>query len=302
MKRNEKEEVSSVGVYYDADDLGSLVGLPGTGIVGLILGDQLHPPMVNDPYIWMEGWRWRDGALMCTRRLAEMLAVHEDHVLDVGAGVGGPAIILAREYGCQVTGINVSKKQLDFATKRVKNQKLSHKINFVEGDAQDIPFEEACFDVVWCYNMFYHIPDKSRALGEFRRVLKGNGKIAFDDWLLSEKIRQDEIQELQYHWNPVPIAPRWISGEEMRTELETKGLEINQWEDHTHVANLMKQHFEKVFERDWRPPIKKLADKSRYVGMGDRMADDFKAAVNCTIRLYLEDKLRYVQFVANVND
>ncbi|MBI2499424.1 class I SAM-dependent methyltransferase [Candidatus Woesearchaeota archaeon] len=99
-------------LHYDWDDeLGRKIGLEGASIIGLITGEHLHPPMVNDKNIWMYGENWKLGAEECVRRLAKKAKISAgSDVLDVGCGMGGSCKLLAEEYGCNVTGINLSRK------------------------------------------------------------------------------------------------------------------------------------------------------------------------------------------------
>lgn len=75
-------------------------------------GDCLHPPMVDDEDMWRDG-RWQDGAREHVRQAARLVNVKKgDRVLDVGCGVGGPARLLADEYGAYVFGTSISKTQV----------------------------------------------------------------------------------------------------------------------------------------------------------------------------------------------
>lgn len=61
------------------------------------------------------------------KMLADRARVQEgDHVLDIGFGWGSLAIILAKEFGCKVTGITLSKEQLDFTDTQIRRAGLSH--------------------------------------------------------------------------------------------------------------------------------------------------------------------------------
>lgn len=55
-------------------------------------------------------------------------------VLDVGCGVGGPALEMVKFAGCHVTGLNISEYQIRHASKYSKTAGLSHKLDFIQGD------------------------------------------------------------------------------------------------------------------------------------------------------------------------
>ncbi len=166
--------------YYDSDRVGHAYGLPGGGLIGLLSGDHLHPPMVYDENIWKTGSLWRAGAIESTKRLAELAEIKGSHyVLDVGCGIGGPARYLAKRYGCRIHGINISELQTITARRLTKRMRLDHLVDFSVHDAGNLQFEDNCFDVVWTMNMFYHLPDKEEALKGFRRVLRRGGGLGF---------------------------------------------------------------------------------------------------------------------------
>lgn len=95
--------------------------------------------------------------------------------LDLCCGQGNvSAALLGR--GCEVVGIDFSPAMLAFARQRAP------KVTFIEADAQNIPFDEAEFDVVVSNFGICHVPDQPRALAEARRVLRSNGRFAMTVW------------------------------------------------------------------------------------------------------------------------
>lgn len=52
-----------------------------------------------------------------------------DHLLEIGTGWGGFAMFAAKNYGCKITSVTISNQQFDFATKRIKEEKLDHLID-----------------------------------------------------------------------------------------------------------------------------------------------------------------------------
>jgi cyclopropane-fatty-acyl-phospholipid synthase len=86
------------------------------------------------------------------RKLAEMLNLKDGmHVLEIGCGWGGFAMFAAREYGCKVTGITLSKEQLAFATQAAADAQLSHLLDFQLVDYRDV---RGAFDRIVSIEMF----------------------------------------------------------------------------------------------------------------------------------------------------
>lgn len=275
--------------YYDAAWLDG-VPLPGTGIVGLMLGDQLHPPMVDDAGVWGDGARWVEGARECTRRLARMAEIGPaDTMLDVGCGVGGAVRQVSAETGCRAAGLNVSALQL--ATARSLGGPAG-RIGYLRGDAQRIPARDGAFTCAWTFNMFYHIPDKHLALREMHRVVAPGGRLAFDDWVLTDAADDADRAELRHHWS----SPDWMTDGELLDAIHRAGFTLRgRPADWTHVgAGVMRRLFATTYDRDFAPRIHALD-----ATWGQRMAEDFKAAIQHTIDLYASGRLRYLQLVAD---
>ena len=80
-----------------------------------------------------------------------------DHVLEIGCGWGGFAEYAAKERGLKVTGLTISKEQLEYAQKRIKSKGLSDKVNFKLQDYRD---ETGVYDGVASIEMFEAVGEK----------------------------------------------------------------------------------------------------------------------------------------------
>ncbi len=93
-----------------------------------------------------------EGQFEKYRRIAELLELRPEHrVLEVGCGWGGFAEFAAKEYGCSVTGLTLSKEQLKFASKRIQQAGLSDKVDLRLQDYRDV---EGTFDRIASIEMF----------------------------------------------------------------------------------------------------------------------------------------------------
>jgi SAM-dependent methyltransferase len=95
--------------------------------------------------------------------------------LDLCCGQGNAAEALVGRR-CHVVGIDFSPAMLTLARQRVPTA------TFFEGDAQDLPFTDAEFDIVVSNVGVCHVPDQPRALSEIRRVLRPQGRFAMTVW------------------------------------------------------------------------------------------------------------------------
>lgn len=98
---------------------------------------------------------------------------HAISVLDVGCGPGRyhPAI---SHHRATIFGVDMSAGMLREARARAA---AAYPVRLVQADAQALPFADASFDRVLGIHMLYHVPDRLRALQEFRRVLRSKGRV-----------------------------------------------------------------------------------------------------------------------------
>ncbi|MBS3939834.1 MAG: methyltransferase domain-containing protein [Actinobacteria bacterium] len=97
-----------------------------------------------------------------------------ERVLDVGCGSGTAALVAARRY-CQVTGIDYVPSLLDRARQRAAADGVD--VEFLEADAQQLPFEDDRFDAVVSVYGVQFAPDQPRAASELVRVTRPGGRI-----------------------------------------------------------------------------------------------------------------------------
>jgi len=108
--------------------------------------------------------------------LAELTA--GDAVLDLACGTGNAAL-LAAAAGARVNGLDAAARLIDVARSRA----VGDSVEFVVGDALDLPFADGDFDVVLSVFGVIFVPDAARALGEVARVLKPGGRALLSAWM-----------------------------------------------------------------------------------------------------------------------
>lgn len=104
-------------------------------------------------------------------------------VIDIGAGYGGAARYFAKNFGCKVVCLNLSEKQNLRNEKINEEEGLADKIKVVQGNFENMPFEDGRFDVVYSQDSIVHSGNRRQVIKEVRRVLKDKGEFIFTDFL-----------------------------------------------------------------------------------------------------------------------
>ncbi|MFW6204918.1 MAG: class I SAM-dependent methyltransferase [Actinomycetota bacterium] len=137
----------------------------GSDLVALLLGDSYHP-----------------GGQALTRRLARHLELPAgSRVLDVASGPGTTATLLARDFGLQVTGVDLAAANVALARGRTAAEGLEDRVTFTVGDAERLPCPDAAFDAVVIECALCTFPDKHAAASEIARVLRPAGRLGLTD-------------------------------------------------------------------------------------------------------------------------
>ena len=101
------------------------------------------------------------------------------HVLDVATGTGNAAIAAAR-HGCTVVGVDYVPELLERGRERVAAERLA--VEFLDADAEALPFADETFDAVTSVFGTMFAPDHSRTAAELLRVVRPGGTIALASW------------------------------------------------------------------------------------------------------------------------
>ena len=156
-------------------------------------------------------------------KISDIQSTH--HVLDAGCGVGGAALYLAKNIGCKVTGITLSKKQLRIANNELQKSNLKDLVKFEIQDYTKTNFKDNSYDIVWaCESVCYASPKKA-FVNEAFRILKPGGKIILCDYFLTHIGELDEKSYIKNWGNRWAISEFNALGTFSKT-LEKNGFEI----------------------------------------------------------------------------
>lgn len=102
-------------------------------------------------------------------------------VLDVGAGIGGPARFLAHATGCHVTALELQPELHAIGADLTRRTGLSGRVTHVCGDALTEPLPEAGFDAAVSFLAIVHIPERPRLFVQLARALRAGGGCYIED-------------------------------------------------------------------------------------------------------------------------
>lgn len=155
----------------------------------------LWGPHIHHGY-WEGAESPRTAQLQLTERLASLSKVRAgQRLLDVGCGMGGSSIHLAKSRGCETLGITISPLQRRWAAASSRWHGVARESEFRCADAEQIEFEAESFDVVWSVECTEHLFDKVRFFKRAAAWLRPGGTMAICAWLAGENL--DGAQEQQ---------------------------------------------------------------------------------------------------------
>jgi ubiquinone/menaquinone biosynthesis C-methylase UbiE len=116
--------------------------------------------------------------------------------LDLCAGLGGPARVLASRRRCRVVALELSAGRAAGSARLTRRVGLRRRVTTVCGDARRLPFADASFDACISQEALLHIADKAVVLAGCHRVLRPGGRLAFTDWIALPRLADRERDRL----------------------------------------------------------------------------------------------------------
>jgi ubiquinone/menaquinone biosynthesis C-methylase UbiE len=158
---------------------------------------------------------WRKQAADLTNGLPEGA-----NVLEVAPGPGYFAIEMARLNRFHVTGLDISHTFVEIAKENAQQMGMS--VDFQQGDAANMPFDEGSFDLIICQAAFKNFTHPGKAINEMRRVLRSGGiAIIQDMWKdASNATIRDEVAQMRL--NPLNAFMTQKALESLRRRAYTK--------------------------------------------------------------------------------
>lgn len=218
-----------------------------------------------------------------TRDLARLGGLRQgDRVLHVGCGIGGPARTLAVEYGCQVTGVDIAEGYVDAGRLLTERVGLNDAVSLHVGNALDLSYGDASFDVVWMQHVGMYVSDKSRLYREARRVLRLGGKLAMHE------IVAGSVSPPHYPtpWASDPSTSFLASPDRMEATLVECGFLQVEWRDDTPSSI------------EWaRKPVGYGGSGGLSVALGALLGPDYRERIENVRRNLIEGRIGVVQAV-----
>jgi phosphoethanolamine N-methyltransferase len=136
--------------------------------------------------IWGKGFL-APGGKQNIRRMTEGIVTKDRYVLDIGSGIGGGDIVLARDFGARVLGIDIEAPLVQTARAYAEGADLTDRVAFRHVRAGNLDFPDGIFDIVYSAGAFTQISDKSGMFAECHRVLKPGGVLTTYDWMGTDR-------------------------------------------------------------------------------------------------------------------
>lgn len=249
------------------------------------------------PHIHHGLWNGDESPAIAQRQLIDTLAERAglksgEHVLDVGCGMGGSSIHLAKKWDCQVTGMTLSPVQRLWARASSSLQGMRWRTNFLRQDAEEADFRPQSFDVLWSIECTEHLFDKPAFFQRAQAWLRPGGRVAICAWLSGNgelnAQQQDQVRDVCRGM----LCPSLGSQADYTRWFEAAGLRVTHCEDWTdrviRTWEICRARIERFRVRAW----------SHWI---DRDSHEFLDRFQSMLDAYASGAMRYGCLVAEKN-
>lgn len=180
------EAVETARTYYDSKDADNFYST----VWG---GEDIHIGIYESD---------TDSIFDASRRTQKHMINHlntissDSWIIDLGSGYGGSARYLANRFDCRVVALNLSEVENERARSLNKKSGLEDLIEIIEGNFEQLPFEDESFDIVWSQDSFLHSPLREQVISEASRVLSSSGELIFTDPMKADNCPEGVLQPI----------------------------------------------------------------------------------------------------------
>ena len=166
--------------------------------------------------VWGEGFL-SPGGPGAVRSIVGAHDLRGQRVLDIGCGLGGIDVLLARDHGAEVVGVDVEAELVRRAGERVEREGLASQVEIRAVQPGPLPFPDASFDVVFSKDSWIHVEDKRTLFADVFRLLQPGGRLLAGDWMRGPEpfsehmLRFFELEGLTYHMATLDDAGRLLA-------------------------------------------------------------------------------------------
>ncbi len=218
--------------YYNSDDADNFYFT----IWG---GEDIHIGMYNSD---------KEPIFDASRRTVQQMASRlknlsaDARVLDIGAGYGGSARFLAKNYGCHVVALNLSEVENQRDRHMNEEQGLDHLIDVVDGDFENLPYPDNSFDIVWSQDAILHSGNRARVMEEVCRVLKPGGEFVFTDPMQADDCPDGVLQPIleRIHLDTLG-SPAFYRSMAQKLDMTEMGFDDNSHQLPAHYGRVLKE-------------------------------------------------------------
>ena len=182
-----RSAIGSVPLYTHLERINRGLAALGIGPRDPIRCDQLFP---------LDQWHYHGTDAIHEASVLLRLGP-ASRVLDIGAGVGGPARYLAHTTGCHVTALELQAKLHAMAVDLTQRCGLAERVTHLNGDALRYPIPQGAFDAVVSWLAITHIPDRRRLCERMAGALRAGGACYIEDLCMRAPFTKDGLRDLR---------------------------------------------------------------------------------------------------------
>jgi len=225
-----------------------------------------------------------------TDTLADMAQISsDDRVVDIGCGMGGSSIRLAKLRGCDVTGVTLSPIQRRWAVVSAKLKQVGRQTRFLAEDAEQIRFDDRSFDVMWSVECTEHLFDKSEFFRRASHWLRPGGRMAICVWFEGEDTTRDDHRRQCEEVCERFVCPSLATREEYANWMTDQGMQIVHNVDWTERVSRTWEICKHRVERTGVRHLAKLLDREQV---------DFIDGFDALLNAYRSGAMQYGAIVA----